>query len=64
MMLAVILDPLEEIKTYKDTTYAIMREAAKCGHSIFALMQGGVFLRGGVVSGYARELTLDRKSVV
>ena len=58
MKLAVILDPLEEIKTYKDTTYAIMREAAKCGHSIFALMQGGVFLRGGVVSGYARELTL------
>jgi glutathione synthase len=58
MKLAVILDPLEEIKTYKDTTYAIMREAAKRGHNIFALMQGDVFLRDGVVSGYARQLTL------
>ena len=58
MKLAVILDPLEEIKTYKDTTYAIMREAAKRGHSIYALMQGDVFLRDGVVKGYARELTL------
>ena len=58
MKLAVILDPLEEIKTYKDTTYAIMREAAKRGHSIYALMQGDVFLRDCVVSGYARQLTL------
>ena len=58
MKLAVILDPLEEIKTYKDTTYAIMREAAKRGHTIYALMQGDVFLREGVVKGYARKLTL------
>ena len=58
MKLAVILDPLDEIKTYKDTTYAIMREAAKRGHSIHALMQSDMFLRDGSVSGYARELTL------
>ena len=58
MKLAVILDPLEEIKTYKDTTYAIMREAAKRGHGVYALMQGDMFLRDGTVSGYARELTL------
>ena len=58
MKLAVILDPLDEIKTYKDTTYAIMREAAKRGHSIHALMQGDMFLRDGSVIGYARELTL------
>lgn len=58
MKLVVILDPLEEIKTYKDTTYAIMREAAKRGHGVYALMQGDVFLRDGTVSGYARELTL------
>jgi glutathione synthase len=58
MKLAVILDPLDQIKTYKDTTYAVMREAGKRGHQVFALMQGDVFLRDGVVSGYARELTL------
>ena len=58
MKLAVILDPLEEIKTYKDTTYAIMREAAKRGHQIFALTQSDVYLRDGVVIGKSRELTL------
>ena len=58
MKLAVILDPLEEIKTYKDTTYAIMREAAKRGHGVYTLMQGDVFLRDGTVSGHARALTL------
>ncbi len=58
MKLAVILDPLDAIKTYKDTTYAIMREAAQRGHGVNALMQGDVFLRDGMVSGYARELTL------
>ena len=58
MKLAVILDPLEDIKIYKDTTYAIMREAGKRGHSVFALMQSDVFLRDGSVSGYARALTL------
>ena len=58
MKLAVILDLLEEIKTYKDTTYAIMREAAKRGHQLFALMQSDIFLRDGVVIGNARTLTL------
>ncbi len=58
MKIAVILDPLDEIKTYKDTTYAIMREAAKRGHGVYALMQGDVFLRDGTVSGHARALTL------
>ena len=58
MKLAVILDPLEEIKTYKDTTYAIMREAAKRDHQIFAMMQRDVSLRGGVVIGHYHGLTL------
>lgn len=58
MKLAVILDPLEEIKAYKDTSYAIMREAAKRGHEIFALMQADVFLRDRIVTGNAHALTL------
>ena len=58
MKLAVVLDPLEEIKTYKDTTYAIMVEAAHRGYRIFALMQSDIFFRDGIVIGNARELTL------
>ena len=58
MKFAVILDPLDQIKTYKDTTYAVMHEVAKRGHGVYALMQGDVFLRDGTVSGYGQELTL------
>ena len=58
MKLAVILDPLEEIKTYKDTTYAIMREAAERGHILYVLMQSDLLLRDGMVLGQARELSL------
>lgn len=34
MRLLVILDPLTQIKTYKDTTYAMMVEAAARGHAL------------------------------
>ena len=58
MKLAVILDPLEEIKTYKDTTYAIMLEAAERGHLLYVLLQSDLLLRDGKVLGQARELLL------
>lgn len=35
MRIAVILDPLESLKSYKDTSLAIMREAARRGHDLF-----------------------------
>ena len=58
MKLAFVLDPLDEIKTYKDSSYAMMREAASRGHALFSLQQEDVVLRDGKVLGYARELTL------
>jgi len=39
MRLLVILDPLPQIKTYKDTTYAMMVEAASRGHALFVCEQ-------------------------
>jgi glutathione synthase len=56
--LAVILDPLEEIKTYKDTTYAIMREANARAHALFVMQQHDVFLREGQVIGQASPLQI------
>lgn len=61
MRLALILDPLEHIKTYKDTSYAIMREAAKRGHELHVLQQGDVLLQNGQVQGYARRLEMRHK---
>jgi len=45
MRLAFILDPLDSLKSYKDTSIAIMREAASRGHELFVAMQGDLFLR-------------------
>src|SRR5687768_4786804 len=45
MRLVFILDPLDTLKPYKDTSLAIMREAIKRGYSVFVAMQGEIFLR-------------------
>ena len=45
MKFAFILDPLESLKTAKDTSLAIMREAASRGHELYVAEQGGLILR-------------------
>ena len=45
MRIALILDPLESLTVYKDTSIAIMREAARRGHALFVAEQGDLFLR-------------------
>jgi len=46
MKLVFILDPLESLKSYKDTSLAIMREASQRGHELFVSLQHDIFLRG------------------
>jgi glutathione synthase len=58
MKVAFIVDPLDELKIYKDTTYAIMREAAQRSHELFAALQGDIAWRGGVVTANAARLHL------
>lgn len=62
MKLAFILDPLDGIKTYKDSSYAMMEEAARRGHALFAIHQEGLRCRDGVVTATAwpLELTGDK----
>ena len=45
MKLLFILDPLDSLKIYKDTSVAIMREAAARGHTLYVCEQHDVFLR-------------------
>ena len=47
MRIAIVLDPLEQIKTYKDSTYAMMVAAHARGHEIHVCEQGGLSLVGG-----------------
>jgi glutathione synthase len=58
MNIAFILDPLDSIKTYKDSSYAMMREAVARGHTLAVLMQEDLVWREGKVVGYARSLAL------
>ena len=58
MKLAFIVDPLDDFKIYKDTTFAIMREAAARGHQLYAMQQEDLTWRKGVVAGDAGRLHL------
>jgi glutathione synthase len=58
MDVAFILDPLPELKAYKDSSIAMMRALDRRGHRVFALGQGDIFWDRGVTRGTARALTL------
>jgi glutathione synthase len=47
MKLAFILDPLDQLKTAKDSSLAIMHEAINRGHQAFVSLQHDLFLRHG-----------------
>jgi glutathione synthase len=63
MKLAFIVDPLDEFKTWKDTTYAIMREAALRGHELYAMQQHDLAWHKSVVTGNAARLHVTRDAV-
>ena len=58
MKLAFVADPLDSFKIHKDTTFAIMREAAARGYALYALEQEDLTWRGGIVQGDARRIHL------
>ena len=58
MKIAFVADPLDEFKIYKDSTYAMMREAAARMHELHVLQQADLFWHKGVVTGDARRLHL------
>jgi glutathione synthase len=58
MKLAFILDRLDSIKVAKDSSFAMMREAAARGHQLFAMQQGDLAWKDGMTVGSARALAL------
>ena len=59
MQLLFIADPLESFKTYKDTTFAMMREAQRRGHTISAcLPQDIMWQRGAPVQAHVQDIEL------
>ena len=59
MNMLFIADPLESFKIYKDTTFAMMRELQKRGHTLSACEPKDImWQRGAPVTAYVRDITL------
>ena len=63
MNLLFVADPLASFKTHKDSTFAMMREAARRGHALFACEPASLhWQRGARVSARVQALTLTGRS--
>jgi len=59
MNILIVADPLEHFKIYKDTTFSMMREAQRRGHTLAACEPADLgWQRGQPVSARLREITL------
>jgi len=56
MKFAFIVDPLESLKAYKDSSVAMMREAHRRGHAVHAVMREALTWRDGTVRVAATRL--------
>jgi len=64
MKLVFILDPLASLKSYKDTSLAIMRETSQRGHELFVSMQHDLFLRGAQARINVQQFSFTGESYV
>jgi len=59
MQILFVADPLESFKTYKDSTFTMMREAQRRGHRLLACEPRDLrWVAGGRVTAQAREIVL------
>ena len=59
MHILFIADPLEHFKTYKDSTFAMMRAASARGHTLSSCEPKDIMWQsGGLVTAYVRDITL------
>ena len=59
MRFAFVVDPLERLKAYKDSSIAMMREAARRGHEVHAFEAGAMYSQEGKIR--ARTQRLDMR---
>ena len=58
LQLAFIVDPLPGLKPYKDSSIAMMREAARRGHQVHVMLRDSLCWRDGQVTAQATALEL------
>lgn len=54
-----VMDPIETIKPYKDSTFAMMLEAQRRGWQIHYIQQSDIFVEAGIVSCVSETLQLS-----
>jgi glutathione synthase len=59
MEFAFVVDPLDSLKAYKDSTVAMMRAAQARGHALFAIEQADIFWHDGATRSRARPLEVN-----
>jgi glutathione synthase len=59
LSLLLIVDPLDELKAYKDSSVAMMREAAGRGHRVFAATPAELAATENSVTAHAHELRVS-----
>ena len=59
----VVMDPISGIKTYKDSTFAMLLEAQRRGHELWYMEPSGLTMRDGTALGHMNPLSVrdDRK---
>jgi glutathione synthase len=63
LSLLFVVDPLDDLKAYKDSSVAMMREAARRGHDVWACQQGSLRWRDGKVTAHCMLLDLLPQNV-
>ena len=63
MKLLFILDPLNSLKNYKDTSLAIMREAANSGHMLYVCEQHDVIMRFDVIKTIVKRFEFNNTNI-
>jgi len=58
MQILFVIDPLDSLKAYKDTTVCMMRAAQRRGHTVYACEQSSLAWRDGAVSAAATRVVL------
>jgi len=58
MRFAFVLDPLEHLKPYKDSSIAMMREAARRGHEVHSLEAPALYVDGARVMARVKRLAM------
>jgi glutathione synthase len=59
LSLLFVVDPLDALKAYKDSTVAMMREAARRGHDVWTCLQPSLRWRDGKVTAHCTLLALS-----